>query len=784
MPGPGRSNAVAMILDAKQTVPGRNPKLYAGLGDNDAYNIQLLNIYLKDWYSYDFATNQWKQERNLPDTGKSNAGSFAYEHIGFVTCGYDGEWKKNFFLYNTEDEDWTRYPDYRDSGRSLGAGFIHGNRGFYGSGFRGNSEELETFSWYNIDTNSIRLYPAYTPGDTFCAGSDITFSWASAINFNPWSKLVVQVSDKDGIFEWPITANSNMDTFDINGDTGTITATIPHKIPRGSQYKIRVLSSSPFYISRFTDTFFVKENPKFKYHPKTHPLIDTVCLNADYFIPSEVTGDKSIKGYFDYWWIKNNIATGDTGDTLTFTQIQFADEGKYRLVAQGDCFADTSETFDISVENIPAPSISEDLSYPGMIGDTLFLCEYDTNTFYVNASGKKISYQWYHDGFRLYTRDTIEGLGGPVIKNASLTLADSGVYELRVVESCGSYTESDSILVTMRQIPRITLDPKNIEPAVLEGTTVDFEVAATGYDLSFQWRKDATLLSNGPRITGADEKKLTITSLISSDVAFYSCIVSGGCPGFADTSNLAIIDLNASPTIIKEPNDTLEVCEGAGNVITIVAAGTNLRYNWTKQNGDPLTPAANFQGINTRVLTIIDAQLNMSGPIICTVDNSAGADAISQVAYLRVKPKPAKPNLDQIGNILQSDVTCDTYIWFYNGVWKGQYTTKSIKPTEEGDYTLRVLCEGCASEISEPYYFRTISLVSVQSNDLDMYPNPAQGKVMLDLPGINAGNPATVNIYDLTGKLVKTITDVDSDSYEVDLQNLSKGMYVVQVSSA
>jgi len=785
IPGPGRSNGVALVLDAEQTIPGRNPRLYAGLGDNDAYNIQLLDVYLKAWYSYDFGTNAWKRERNLPDTGKSNAGAFAYEHIGFVTCGYDGEWKKNFFLYNTEDEDWTRYPDYRDSGRSLGAGFIHGNRGFYGAGFRGNSEELETFSWYNIDTNSIRLFHDFAPGDTFCAGADITFSWASGIKFNASGKMVAQISDKDGIFEWPMTMNSNMDTFAINGDTGTITATLPLRVPRGSQYKIRLISTSPFYISRFTDTIFIKENPKFTYHPKSHPFIDTVCLNADYFIPSEVTGDKAIKGFFDYKWIKNNVPTGDISDTLKFTQIQFADAGKYRLIAQGDCYADTSEVFDISVENIPAPTILEDLSYPGMVGDTLFLCEYDTNTFHVSATGKKISYQWYHDGFKLDTRDNIEGLGSPVIKNTSWTLADSGVYKIRVVESCGAYTQSDSIIVKMREIPRVVTDPKNIEPAVLEGSTVDFEVGATGYDLQYQWRKDAALLSNGPRISGADEQKMTITGLIPSDVAFYSCIVSGGCPGFADTSNLAIIDLNAAPSIIKQPSDTLALCEGASNVITIVAAGTNLRYNWTQQGGAPLTPAANFQGINTRVLTIIDAQLSMTGNIVCTVDNSAGASVTSQIAYLKVKATPATPNLDQIGIILQSDVACDTYIWFYNGVWKGQYTTKSIKPTEDGDYTLRVICDGCPSDISDPYYFKSDnSIVKTNLASLEMYPNPAQEKVILELPGIHSGNPATISIYDLSGKLIKTFSKVDSESYEVDLQNLSKGMYVVHVSSA
>lgn len=785
MPGPGRSNGAAMILDGKQNVAGKNPRLYAGLGDNDAYNLTLLNIHLKDWYSYDFATNTWKTERVLPDSGKSNVGTFAYEHVGFVTCGYDAEWRKTFFLYNTDDEDWTRYPDYRDSGRSLGSAFIHGNRGFYGAGFRGNSEELESFSWYAIDTNTIRLYPTFAEGDTFCAGSDITFDWYSGITFSPGASMIVQISDKDGIFEYPLTANSNMDTFAIVGQGGTITAKIPHKVPRGGEYKIRILSSSPFYISRNTPTIFVKENPKFTYYPKTHPVLDTVCINADFFIPSKVSGDKINIGEFQYSWLKNGVPTGSTNDTLFINQIQVSHEGEYRLVAMGDCYSDTSVTYYISVENIPAPIILDDLDYPGMVGNDLFICEYDTTTLYVDATGKNIKYQWYHNGQKLDSRDNTEGLGGPVIKTLYWNLNDSGVYKLRVVESCGAYTESDSIHVRMRAIPRITVEPITTDSAYLEGHTVIFEIKATGYALTYQWRKELVNMVDGPRIFGSLTDSLTITQMIPDDVAFYSCVVDGGCPGFTAYSNLATMDLNASPTIIKQPNDTLELCEGASNVITIVAQGTNLRYKWTYANGNPLLPAANFQGTDTRVLTVVDAQLGMSGLIYCEVDNSAGANVFTQTCYLRVKTMPGLPKIQKAGNLLQeTDINCPNakYQWFMNGVWKGQYTSKIINPSEEGDYTVRVICDDCPSPLSDPFYFLT-SIVSANLESLEMYPNPTQGKVMLDLPGIHAENPATVRIYDLSGKLVKTIENIETPTYEAELNNLSKGMYIVHVSS-
>ncbi len=783
-PGIGRSNAVAMVIDGNQDVVGRNPKLYAGMGDNDAYNIVLLGIYLKDWYSYDFATNSWAQERSLPDTGKTTAGSFGYEHLGFIVGGFDGEWSKRFFVYHTSDEDWQRYPDYRDSGRSLGVAFVHGNRGHYGAGFRGLSEEMETFSWWTIDTNTIRVNSYYAEGDTFCAGSEIKISWRTGFNFTPGATMRLQVSDKDGIFEWPISAKSDMGTYTITSNYDSITAELPLQLDRGGEYRLRVISSSPTYISRQSNRFFVKDNPNFTYVPKVHPFIDTVCINSDFFIPSFTTGSIDSVGKFSYHWMFNgDTLAGQKDDTLKISSIDYSNQGIYRLIAKGDCYADTSEAFSIGVENIPAPTITDDLDFPGMSGDTLFLCEYDSNTFYIAATGKDISYRWFWNNLPLDQRDNIQGLGSRFIFNTGWQMSDSGRYKVRVSEECGAYTESSEILIKMRDIPRVTQDPINIDPAVLEGTDVSFWMDATGYALQYQWRKDEVHMVDDTRISGTQTDSLIIDNVIPSDVAFYSCIVTGGCPGFADTTNLAILDLNAAPSILKQPNDTLEICEGSDNVISLVAAGTNLRYrwHWVPDTGSLAPPM--FSGADTRLLEITNAQAGYTGYIRCELDNQAGATTLSDIVYFRVIPTPPKPIIQKSGSLLFADQDCETYIWFYNGVWKPQYASKTIKPTEDGDYTVRVLCEGCPSEMSDPRYYTT-SIVRANLETLNMYPNPSSELVILDLPGITAENKAVVNIYDLSGKLVKTIDGVDSESFELNVDGLSKGMYVITVHSA
>src|SRR5581483_2562206 len=73
--------------------------------------------------------------------------------------------------------------------------------------------------------------------------------------------------------------------------------------------------------------------------------------------------------------------------------------------------------------------------------------------------------------------------------------------------------------------PIITSQPQSQTNEV--GAVVAFQVGATGTaPLSYQWLKDASNLSNGAKISGANSNVLTLTNLQTSDTGNYSVIVS------------------------------------------------------------------------------------------------------------------------------------------------------------------------------------------------------------------------------------------------------------------
>ena len=70
--------------------------------------------------------------------------------------------------------------------------------------------------------------------------------------------------------------------------------------------------------------------------------------------------------------------------------------------------------------------------------------------------------------------------------------------------------------------------------------------------------------------------------------------------------------------------------------------------------------------------------------------------------------------------------------------------------------------------------------------EMQVYPNPATDKVSLELQG-NAGNQVSVSIYNLTGQVMQAqninLTTDGTSVYELNIQNLPQGVYMVQASS-
>lgn len=780
-PNGGRSAAVAFSFD--------NDKLAAGLGQ-DGRN----GVLRADMAEYNRSNNTWVLKDSFPirNGGKVDAGSFSFANVGFVVCGFDGQWSKEFWQYDGTSGVWQQYPDYIDSGRHLGVSWMIGRMGYYGTGFRGNNDELRSIAKYLIDTNTILITTNFP--DSVCAGDSMNIRWSTGRMLNAGNTFQIQMSDSAGLFVWPPTPASIIATQNVSGViNGSFNVRVPKNVLEGRKYRYRIIASNPYLVGRASDTFYVKQNAQFVYNSLLHPLIDTICLNTNFFIPINASGTAyNTNGRLTYQWRKNGVnlsnggsVRGATSDTLFLSNVQVSDGGIYDVIVKGDCYPDTSLSYRIAVVNIPRPTITTQLRDANNPGNNDF-CENQPFVLELAATGSKLNYQWYFNNDTLKESNFILGLGTPRVSYITGRMSDSGWYKVNVFENCGAFTFTDSFLVGIRRAPEILEEPQNIFPGVLEGNDVGFKVTARGHNLSYRWRKGFTLLSDGAKFSGTSTDTLTIKDIKLNDVDFYSVIVSGTCAP-PDTSNLAILEVDVAPFITRHPRDTTKVCEGSLTSINVLANGANLGYQWFKNGSTPVTNGGSISGANTRIIEFTNVTLSDAGSYRCDVDNGQNFFVSSNVGHLVVIATPPKPVINKFGPILQSSETGDSYIWFFNGTYMPQYTTRSITipPSDEGDYTVRIIRNNCVSPLSDPtaYFLSVNKLDNVRQ--LEVYPNPTSEILNIGISDLEAGTSGNLQIMDLSGKVIWSNASMPLEkTNQIKVDGLSKGMYLITITSS
>jgi uncharacterized repeat protein (TIGR01451 family) len=75
-----------------------------------------------------------------------------------------------------------------------------------------------------------------------------------------------------------------------------------------------------------------------------------------------------------------------------------------------------------------------------------------------------------------------------------------------------------------------------------------------------------------------------------------------------------------------------------------------------------------------------------------------------------------------------------------------------------------------------------LGITTFDDNSLVLYPNPASNLVQIDLINTNEQVKSVV-IYDMLGKAVKTVTLNTTSSWSIDVSDMSKGMYLVEITS-
>lgn len=308
-------------------------------------------------------------------------------------------------------------------------------------------------------------------------------------------------------------------------------------------------------------------------------------------------------------------------------------------------------------------------------------------TFTVGLVGSFSLIEWRKDGIPVASGTTSFTI-------PSVQLPDSGFYSVRVVDACGRESISSTAKLTVRVPPSIVTQPTAVTYAC-ENSVVTISVVASGSVLTYQW------FQNGTPVPGGTSATLTIPNATTASSGTYTCTVSGACQPSV-TTNAAVLNVVARPKITVEPQ-AQAVCPGGSTTLSIVATGTNLSYQWTK-NG------TNIPGANSAALSLTNFSYDMNGDYQCvissSVTNPTNCPVTSYSAKVRVsgirppsitqQPAGADVCLGKSATLVAEAEGFDLqYQWFKDSVAvpnsnQNALTISNIKPAQSGMYWCRV----------------------------------------------------------------------------------------------
>ncbi|HEX8999648.1 MAG TPA: immunoglobulin domain-containing protein, partial [Blastocatellia bacterium] len=324
-------------------------------------------------------------------------------------------------------------------------------------------------------------------------------------------------------------------------------------------------------------------------------------------------------GTLTYQWRKGGVnIPGATASSYTIASVVPADAGNYDVVVTGTCGSVTSN---LAVLNINCVTITVG---PPTLPDGVAGTAYNQTI----SATPTAAYTFALASGALPTGLSLNPTTGAITGTPSA--AGTFMFSITATDA-NNCSDAQSYSVTICAPVAINTPPA--AQTVCEGSPATFSVVATGTGLSYQWRK------GGTNIPGATLSSLTIASASAGDAAQYDVVVTGAC-GTA-TSTAAALTVNAA-TAITTPPVAQTVCEGSAASFSVVAAGTNLTYQWRKNS-------VNIPGATLATYNIASPVSADAGSYDVVVSGSCGSNQTSTPVTLTVNTAPAisMPPADQ-----------------------------------------------------------------------------------------------------------------------------------------
>ncbi|MCT4560938.1 MAG: GEVED domain-containing protein [Crocinitomicaceae bacterium] len=306
-----------------------------------------------------------------------------------------------------------------------------------------------------------------------------------------------------------------------------------------------------------------------------------------------------------------------------------------------------------------------------------------------------------------------------------------------------------------------------------DGADLEFTANPTfgGNNPSYEWFVNGNSVGTGP----------TYSSSTFADGDLIACELTSDYECLNQTTansgdSLISIVANETPTVealILIGNDTIcageEVSFGTDEEFT----GNNPTYDWTV-NGISISTNPTYTST-----TLADGDV-VQVTVVSDYDCVTDRNAVSQTIEMVVNAIPAQPTITADVDVLTSSADFNNQ-WQLNGSDIVGAVNKTYTFTQNGDYTVYVVENGCSSDTSDVFVADNVGIEEIELNaSLKLYPNPTKGIFTLSTDQIEA---QVAVISDLNGKVVRQIVLSDNET-KIDISELEDGVYLLTVNTS
>jgi sugar lactone lactonase YvrE len=412
----------------------------------------------------------------------------------------------------------------------------------------------------------------------------------------------------------PISYQWLKDGYEIPGATGSTYTITSAAVANGGKYVVTATN----VLGTVTSADAILNVSPFSTNPiviTAQPLGALVVLGgpATFAVAGSLKAGSGATDPLTYQWRKDGVAIeGAVSPSYSITATQLGDSGNYDVLLSSGPANVVTFPATLSV-GLPVSITAGPLDSTVNAGRPFELS--------VTPGGTgPFGYQWSKNGVAI-TKATASKL-----TVAAATLADAGVYSVKVRNQFGAFPDTPSALVTVKAPPLITRDP--LDQQLRAGTLGTLNVDATGTaPIRYQWRR------NGVPIPNETLPSYTLTSANEQNVGAYDVIVSNDFGTVV--SGRASVSVNTPPLIVRQPVGAT-VQEGSALSLSVEAKGSGtLSYQWYKWD-----KAGKLSSVGNQAILVLGDGLGVTpkdaGTYIVTV-TGFGPKLTSQQAVVNVR---------------------------------------------------------------------------------------------------------------------------------------------------